>query len=582
MQLDFQGISKYYHGKKVLENIHGRIHDGDKIGFIGENGVGKTTLARLLAGEETPDDGTIKYAPVRPNIFYLPQHPVFVPGISPYEELYQTAVKYASGKKDLHLLVKKSLHQAGLPEARWRQSGETLSGGEKTKLMLAKLLVRDFDFLILDEPTNHLDMESAVWLEKTIKSLNKNMLIISHDRYFLDNVAHKIWELTDQGLKSYEGNYSAYKIQKENALKHAQKEYDKQQWKIKHLQETIREKKNWFASAHKSAGQSDFYRAKAKKHAGAAKAKEAELARLEKDRVDKPKKAISPAFEIINKNILHEKLPPVFIQADQVSKKYGGKAIFQEVSFRLKRDEKAALIGGNGSGKTTLLKMICGFDKEFQGTITRNPSLRIGYFAQELECLNHQGTVLDNVMTENIPLKEARLLLACLLFKGDDVFKNIAGLSMGEKCRVAFARLILSGPNLLVLDEPTNYLDIISKEKIEEVLEEFAGSVLFVSHDRYLIKRIATKVMSLENGHLKYFDGDYGYYLEKSREEKQQRDQGIADADIGDHIRRLECELAYLGGRLNERLDEEEKARLNEEFLTKARELNGYRKSLLF
>jgi ATP-binding cassette subfamily F protein 3 len=578
MQLDFQGLNKSFHGQKVLDNISGKINRGEKIGFIGANGIGKTTLARILAGEETPDTGIIKYSPPSPEIFYLEQYPVFTPGITPYQELYQTVLKYSKSKENPDTLVKKSLNQAGIREKLWTQEAGSLSGGEKTKLMLAKVLVRDCDFLILDEPTNHLDMESSAWLEEIVQKMHKTVLVISHDRYFLDKIADKIWELTARGLKCYDGNYSSYKTQKEKELKNAQRDYEKQQARIKHLKETINEMKNRYASAHKAAGQNDFYRAKAKKHAGAFKAKETELKRLEKNLVEMPKRPRSPAFEIINKNVLNTKLPPVLIQAENLMKKYGEKVVFQNVSFNLRRGEKVALVGGNGTGKTTLLKIICDIDREYQGSLKVNPSLHMGYFAQELEVLDHQASILDNVLTEQISVQEARILLANLLFPGDDVFKKVAVLSMGEKCRVAFAKLILSGANLLVLDEPTNHLDIISKEKIEEVLEEFGGSVLLVSHDRYLVQRIAHKIMQLEEGQLKYYDGGYDYYLSKSRKEEKQRSAGIDDMDIINHIRRLEYELAYLGGKLSEKLDEEEKARLNEEFLAKAKELNSYRK----
>jgi ATPase subunit of ABC transporter with duplicated ATPase domains len=576
--IHFEGLEKSYHGKIVLKNISGRINRGEKIGLIGGNGIGKTTLARLLIGEDVPDSGTIKYASPLPNIIYLPQYPVFMPGISLYEELYQTILKYSNSKENLDTLVKKSLNQAGLEKTLWEHEAEKLSGGEKTKLMLCKVLIRDFDLLLLDEPTNHLDMESSAWLEKTIRKLNKTVLIISHNRHLLDSVVDKIWELTSRGLKIYKGNYSAYKAQKKIELKNAVKEYEKQKLRIKHLRQTINKKKNWLVSAHKVAGQNDFYRGKAKKQAVVVKAKEKELERLEKNRVEKPSRAVLPAFEIINKNIINEKLPPIIIKANNLSKKYGDQLVFQNVSFNLNRDDKVALIGSNGAGKTTLLKVICGIDKDYQGSLILNPSLKVGYFSQEFEGLNTQNTVLDNVITQDIALNEVRLLLASLLFKKNDVFKPIAGLSMGEKCRVAFAKLVLSGANLLVLDEPTNYLDIVSKEKIEEVLEDFGGSVLFVSHDRYLVKRIANKVMKLEKGHLKYFNGDYDYYLEKSRKEQKADETGIEQTKLSDHILRLECDLAYLGSRLNERLNEHEKEYLNEEFLAKAKELNDYRK----
>ncbi|MDD4569579.1 MAG: ATP-binding cassette domain-containing protein [Tepidanaerobacteraceae bacterium] len=286
---------------------------------------------------------------------------------------------------------------------------------------------------------------------------------------------------------------------------------------------------------------------------------------------------MSPAFEIINKNIIGRKLPRFLVQGENLCKSFGKRQIFKDASFNIKRQDKIALIGENGVGKTTLLKIICGLDKNFTGTIRINPSVKIGYFAQELDNLNNDATILNDVLTEDFTVEEARLLLAGLLFRGDDVFKKIGNLSMGEKGRVAFAKLILSGVNLLVLDESTNYMDIISKEKIEEVLEEFSGSIIFVSHDRYFIRRLANRVFTIEDKKLYCFDGDYEYYLAKRKKQSEKKQIGMKHGIISDNIKRLELELAFLSGKLNETSDEEEKEKLNTRFLAVARELNKNR-----
>ena len=574
MNLNFVDLSKSYQGKAVFEKISGEINPEDKIGLIGVNGRGKTTLARLLAGQEVCETGKIKVSPAKGKVLYIEQYPVFTEHVTVFEEIFRLASSGRGYAKDSETITKRVLNQVGLGEQKWGQRAVSLSGGEKTKLALCRAMVCDFDLLILDEPTNHLDLQSYAWLEDFVQKLSQPLLVISHDRFFLDRVVNKVWELTDQGLKAYEGNYSAYKGQQEIELTTITRDYEKQQAKIKSLKQMINERENWFKSAHKAAGQNDFYRAKAKKHTSVLKAKERELARLEKDKIEKPRKAVSPAFEIINKSITGQKFPPFLIQGKHITKGYGERSILQEVSFDIKRQDRIALIGANGVGKTTLLKTICGLEQDYSGTITINPSVKIGYFAQELDHLNQESTLLDEVLLAGSSTEEARLLLACLLFRGDAVYKKIANLSMGERGRVAFAKLILSGANVLVLDEPTNYMDILSKEKIEEVLEEFGGVVVFVSHDRYFIQRLANRVFLLDNAKLHCYEGDYEYYLRKCREQREQEKHGLDYGQLTDNIRRLECELAFLGGKLNEPLEPAEKVCLNDRFLATAKELH--------
>lgn len=576
MSLLFYELGKSYHGKAVFANISGEINRGDKIGLVGANGIGKTTLARLLAGLEACDAGQIEYSPARLKVLYIEQHPAFNPRSSVYETIYQAA----SGNRqagDVQTLIKKSLQTVGLSEDKWFQRTGSLSGGEKTKLALGKIMVADFDLLILDEPTNHLDAEGCLWLEELVGRVVQPLLIISHDRFFLDRTANRIWELNNRGLTSYTGNYSAFRMQKELELKNTAREYGKQQAKIKHLNRVINERRNWYQSAHQAAGQSDFYRSKAKKHVNVIKAKQKELARLETNKIDKPVKPVSPAFGIINKGVLGKKYPPYLAQIKDLGKSFGSEVILRDISFQIKRGDRIALIGANGAGKTTLLKTICGLDKDHTGSVTVNPAVKTGYFAQGLEHLDEQATILDNVLQQETSAGEARLLLANLLFRGDEANKKIAGLSMGERGRVAFARLILSGADLLILDEPTNYMDIQSRETIEAVLEEFKGILLFVSHDRYFIHRVANRVFTIAGQKLTIYDGNYDYYLAKCREQRAQDHTGAEFGRLTDNIRRLECELAFLGARLNEPMAEQEKSRLSEKYLSIARELNAQR-----
>lgn len=585
MNLSFSGLSKGYEGKIILENIKGQITDGDKIGLIGANGVGKTTLVKILTGGEERDAGEISYSPTYIKTLYLPQNPKFDKGLSVYEDIVKFLFQWARNNNsnhvdDIDVLAKTALNRVGLGEEMWSRQAINLSGGEKTKLVLSRMFVCDFDFLVLDEPTNHLDMESYEWLEDFIKSLDKPMLIVSHDRFFLDNVVNTIWELTPSELKVYQGNYTNYKLQKEIETKNITKEYHKQQTKIQQLKAVISDRENWYHKAHKSAGQNDYLRARAKKHASTLKAKKTQLERLEKEKIEKPRKEISPAFDVINKNIMGRKFPRFLIQGKNISKSFGENQVLKDISFNVERGDRIAVIGANGSGKTTLLKTICGIYDDYSGSLKINPSVNIGYFSQELENLDYEATILDDVLKEGATLQETRLLLACLLFRGNAVFKKIGNLSMGEKGRVAFAKLILSGANLLVLDEPTNYMDIQSKEKVEEALEEFQGSIIFVSHDRYFINRLANRIFLIDNKKLSVFEGNYEYYLSKSRKGKIEQEKEKQHRDIAESIMKMELELAYLGGKLDQTIDEEEKEELNRRYLEVARKLNQKRRQM--
>lgn len=581
MKLSFERLVKMYGGQVVFEDISGEINPGDIIGLIGVNGVGKTTLARILRGLEPFDSGQVNLFPSGGKVLYVEQFPSFDPDVSVYDEVSRSASEGMEGKtSEVSGTVKKVLNRMGLEETMWNQKAASLSGGEKTKLSLCKAMVREFDFLLLDEPSNHLDMESCQVLEEFLLGLGKPVLAISHDRYLLDTVANKIWELTGDGLKVYEGNYSDYKKQKEIETRNAEKEYEKQQARIEHLKKVISDRRDWYASAHKGAGQNDFYRSKAKKHTSVMKAKERELEKLEENKLERPRKEVSPAFEVINKNVAPVKFPPVLMRGENLSKSFGEKVIFDNASFCIGRGEKAALVGPNGAGKTTFLRMVCRLDRDFGGTISITPSVKVGYFAQELDDLDEDASILEYVAGNDIPPGEARLLLACLHFRRDEVFKRIGDLSMGERGRTAFARLILSGANMLVLDEPTNYMDIVSREKIEEVLSEFSGAVLFVSHDRYFIKRLANRVFRIRDKKIISYDGDFDYYMQKCMEEKEIIEIGEEYKTLIDDIRRLECHLAFLSGQLNQVQDEEEKQRIDSEFIKTARELNTLKTAL--
>jgi ATP-binding cassette subfamily F protein 3 len=581
LNLIFSDLCKEYNGKNVFENISGEINGIERIGLVGANGVGKTTLARILAGLETVYEGKVECWPNNAKIMYIEQNPVYHKNITVYQFVFEAASLNYDGDADIDIVVKKALNDADLGAETWEQRASSLSGGEKTRLLLCRAVVGHYDLLILDEPTNHLDMTGCEWLEDLVRRIDKPMLVISHDRAFLDSVADKIWELTPGGLKAYKGNYSAYKAQKEADERSAAREYHKHQAKIAHLKSVIAERRGWYNNAHKSAGQNDFYRSKAKKHAKVIKAKEKELIRVEAEGVERPQNMPTPAFEVINKNIAGIRFPPVLIRGKDLHKAYGSRTVFSGASFTIKRRDRIAVIGQNGAGKTTLLKVMTGIDTDYRGTVSISPAVRVGYFAQELDNLKNDATILDEALTEGATVADARLLLACLLFRGDDVYKRIANLSMGEKGRVAFAKLILSGANLLVLDEPTNYMDIESREKIEDVLEDFDGCIVIVSHDRYLVQRLADRIFLIEDQRLHCYEGDYNYFVKKRTEQRAEKEIGAEYRRLTDDISRLECELAFLGGQLNIVADDQEKEILNRRFIETARELNRNKERLI-
>lgn len=573
MGIIFRDIIKKYHDKVVLSQIGGALGNGEKIGLVGHNGVGKSTLAKILSRAEEPDDGCVKYAPHQLLVIYLQQYPDFTPGFTVYQELYQTMRSSDTKNNTLDALVRKRLNQHEIPEPLWYVPAADLSGGEKTKLILCKAFAQDFDVSILDEPTNHLDLEGMLLLEKVVKQMQQAVLLISHNRYLLDQVTDKTWELSAAGLKSYKGNYSAYKVQKDLETKQHIKEYKKQQLRINQIKQDIHRKRAWLVNAEKNSD----YKNAAKTHASAIKAKEKELVRLQASKIERPRTMPAPAFALINQFMapIH-KISPVVIRANQIAKAYGARTIFSGASFTIERGDKIALLGMNGAGKSTLLKIISGIDAQYEGELRIDPALKIGYLSQDFSELNLQSTILDSV-SEYQSHDNIRTLLACMLFQKNNVFKKIDSLSMGEKSRVAFVHLLLSGANFLVLDEPTNYLDLWTREQMENVLEQYAGGMIFVTHDLYFVQRIANKIMQLENGVLKFYRGDYAYYSAKQRAEAQQNAAWATMADLDDRILQLEYDLAYLAGKLSKIRNEEEQMILHREYLEKVKLLRELR-----
>lgn len=584
MTVKINNISKSYDGIDIFTNINCKINKGDKVGLVGENGVGKSTLIKIILGYEKSDSGEISFAFSNMKIAYLSQDFDLKENINILKCIEKYEKQFNGSQQSSHYCnkVKKMLLQHGFMEADMDKDVSVLSGGEKTRLYICMLLCSDADFLIMDEPTNHLDSEGIKWLEEVINKLKKTILIVSHDREFLDNTADRIFEMSKDNIDAYSGNYSNYKKERDIRRKHLTKEKEKQDREIKNLERVINDRKNWYEKAHKAAGQSDVLRRKAKKHVSIMKAKEKQLEKIKDNRVEIPKDNFSAAFHIINKNFTKSKLPEYLIRVSNIKKKFGNKCLLCHVTFNLKREEKVGLLGKNGSGKSTLIKMILGMEDYVEGNININSSVRIGYFSQELKTLKKNNTILEEMLSTGVSENEARLMLGCLKFRREDVFKLIDNLSMGERGRVALGKLMISDINLLILDEPTNHMDIVSKECIENVLREYKGSILFVSHDRYFIREIADKILEIENQTIKTYDGDYKYYLDKKKNQKLEVKNSIEKVDLSQAIIKLEYELAFINGKLcDPALSNEEKDKLERKFFRLSQDIREKKNTII-
>lgn len=532
MILSCNNIKKTYVDNHVLKNISFHLNENDKAALIGVNGCGKSTLLKIIMGYEKMDDGDVTFAKDT-SIGYLPQNALLDSDKTIYDEILsvkndlidmeaeleqlQHAMETTTGSQldelihkhtelmrvfeDLGGYVYKSevrgiLLGLGFKEENFNQCVNTLSGGQKTRVALGKLLLNSPDLIILDEPTNHLDMNSISWLENYLLNYKNTVFIVSHDRYFLDRIVNKVIEIEAGTSTTYDGNYSDYAVKKELLRNMAMKAYIKQQAKIEH-QEAVIEKLR------------SFNREKSIKRA------ESRVKALDKlERLDKPVElndemriTLFPRIES-GKDVL---------QVNHLSKSFGNNHLFSDISFEIKKGEHISIIGDNGTGKTTLLKILNELETADEGNFKLGTKVTIGYYDQEHHVLNDEKTIFQEISDEYPTLTntEIRNVLAAFLFTGEDVLKKISSLSGGEKGRVSLAKLMLSEANFLILDEPTNHLDITSKEILENALNNYEGTLLYVSHDRYFINRTADKILELKNKGFTEYLGDYDYYLEK-------------------------------------------------------------------
>lgn len=546
MIIQCQNVQKYHGAQLVLNSITFDIRQGEKIGLIGRNGCGKSTLFHLLSGEERSDQGQIS---IRKGsvIGLLSQIQESNEAETVYEVLQRSFAEPLQWQSRLRELEQEmSICNTGTDESVWnrllKEYGSlqdkfetaggyeieasiqrvafglgigtdqytrlfaSLSGGEKTKVGLAELLLRRPDILLLDEPTNHLDMHAIEWLEQFLQSYDGTVLAISHDRYFLDAVVKKVIEIEDGEATTYHTNYSGYQVEKEARLLQQFADFQEQQKKIKQMQESIKRLIEW--GNRSNPPNPSFHR---------------RAASMQKalDRMVKIKRPILERKSMDLQLQQKDRSGNQVVILEDVRKAYGERTLFKDANEVLRYGETTALIGGNGAGKSTLLRIILGQEAPDHGKCTLGSRTVVGYLAQEAVPEDEKQSVLS-FFREQAGLEEgeARGQLAHFLFYGADVFKGITNLSGGEWTRLRFAVLMHRKPNLLILDEPTNHLDIDSREALEEALEEFPGTVLAVSHDRYFINRLFHKLWSIENGQFGVFNGNYEYYKEKQAEKE--------------------------------------------------------------
>lgn len=517
---------------QVLKNVSFHIEDHEKAAIVGINGAGKTTLLRIIVGEMTPDDGQVVLAKDK-TLGYLAQNSTVDTSHTIYEELLsvkadllrleekirecENNMKHANGDA-LEDLMKQytSLTHAfetgggylyrselvgvlkglGFTEDEFSKPVATLSGGQKTRVALGRLLLQNPDLIILDEPTNHLDMNSIAWLETYLLNYKGAVLIVSHDRYFLDRIAGKVIEIDQSKATTFMGNYSDYAVKKEQLRVAAWNAYMNQQREIKHQEEVIEKLKS-------------FNREKSIKRA---ESREKMLDKIEV--IEKPSEVRTDMKLTLTPRILSGN---DVLTVEHLSKSFDSHKLFTDVNFEIKRGEHVAIIGDNGSGKTTLLKILNGLVPADQGTFRLGSNVEIGYYDQEHHVLHSEKTLFEEISDDYPYLNNTQIrnVLAAFLFTGENVFKRISDLSGGERGRVSLAKLVLSNANFLILDEPTNHLDIMSKEILEDALNGYEGTILYVSHDRYFINRTAHRILDLTEGQFVSYVGNYDYYLEK-------------------------------------------------------------------
>lgn len=617
-ELLISGIKKYMDATLVLKNITFQVYAGEKVGIVGANGSGKSTLLKLIAGIEPMnywpgypqtssygyDEGYISI-PRKATVAYLEQIPQYHDDVKVIEVLNMAFDEINSIERQMHELedsmsvldgealeraMKQYSQMVSLYEVKGGYDMEEkmskvctglefdesflnkdfrlLSGGEKTTVALGKLLIDNPDILLLDEPTNHLDMSAIEWLEGYLSSYRGIVIVVSHDRYFLDNVVTKVVEFEDMESISYKGNYSSYVSQKEENMRIQFENFREQQKKISAMEKTVKDLRDWAARADNNK----FFR-----RAASMQIKLDKMQRIDKPIFDKQNMKLD--LKATGRSGVET------IKASALSKSFGEKVIFKNAELLILYGERAALIGPNGSGKTTFIKMLLGEELPDSGVVDLGANAMVAYLPQKIAFNNEELTLLE-CFREDVSILEgkAREYLSKFMFYGNSVFKKVRQLSGGEKIRLKLAQLLYEDVNLLILDEPTNHLDIDSIETFEEALEEFKGTIFFISHDRYFINKIAERVVAVENQALKNYMGNYDSYIKKINESKIQnipetvikrekirkpdnsnevKKEGIDETNIQKNISDIENEILKIDlAMADERLDYQELGKL--------------------
>ncbi len=616
----FEDLGQAYGGFDVFTGLEGRIEQDSKIGLVGPNGIGKTTLLQVLAGIEEPFMGDVnlrKGAKVgylrqeavlafadTTNKLYDEMLTVFQRVFDLQDAMREIEEKMADGSAseedfeqygdhqekaefyglyDYDRRIQRTLEGLGFREEHWQLPLEVLSGGQKTRALLAKLLLEAPDLLILDEPTNHLDIQAIRWLEGALSVWRGSVLVVSHDRYFLDRVVNRIWEMTPAQLFEYRGNYTAYLNQREHNHERIQIEWDAMMerfWKeykfIERMGLGDSNAKGRFRRLTREVDAVELHGIEALRYIsrhGWAQFTQNFERKNPPDTMKKLESAIkglrSPIQQAKSMNLrlkAEERSGDIVLRGRRLEIGYDrDNPLFDSDDINLERGDVAALIGPNGTGKSTFLKTLLEEIQPLRGHFTFGASLQIGYFAQAHDSLDHSNTVVEELMRHKKGMKvsEARQYLGPYLFKGDDVFKPVSALSGGERGRLALAILSMKGANLLLLDEPTNHLDIPSQEILQEVLEKFTGTIILVSHDRYLVDRLATQIWDLDNGHLRVFKGTYQAYLAQLEAERaaaleaqgaavKAAEEAAKPAVDPKVVQRLEAQITSLEGEITE------------------------------
>ncbi|MBR5967372.1 MAG: ABC-F family ATP-binding cassette domain-containing protein [Lachnospiraceae bacterium] len=532
MVLSCSNICKSFGTDVILDNVSFHVNEHEKAAIVGINGAGKSTLLKIIVGELSADSGSVVIAKST-TVGYLSQQQDLTPGNTIWEEVLSVKADILATEENIRRLehhmkeveggeletllkqytqlthrfenengyavkseVTGVLKGLGFSEEDFGMKVETLSGGQKTRVALSKLLLRTPDIIMLDEPTNHLDLESIRWLEGFLSSYKGAVILVAHDRYFLDKIVTKVVEIENTHAETFMGNYTTYS-EKKQAERYAQyRAYMNQQREIKHQEKVIETLRS-------------YNREKSIKRA---ESREKMLNKIE--RVDKPIELNDKMNIILEPNIQSGN---DVLTVKHLSKGFDGVTLFDDVNFEVKRGDRIAIIGNNGTGKTTMLKIINGILPPDSGEYKPGAKVYIGYYDQEHHVLDPAKSIFDEIQSTypDIDNTRVRNLLAAFLFTGDDVFKLIGDLSGGEKARVSLAKLMLSDANFLILDEPTNHLDIVSKEILEQAVASYTGTVVYVSHDRYFINKTATRVFELTDKRLVQYEGNYDYYLDK-------------------------------------------------------------------